>query len=144
MQPYARAYATKITACARGDEPVASMVQAQLDQYRCAVRALVLIVVEFLCDIDFTHTRTLKQKTNVVKNEVYCVTVRIEYRNVHSSIACHRQYTSRVDAVVPKRFIFYSSRVFTTNIYFIVHKVRGCFDQGDKKSFLASSTDLIL
>lgn len=34
MQPYARAYAMRLTAVAQGDAGVAEMVQGQLDQYR--------------------------------------------------------------------------------------------------------------
>lgn len=34
VQPYARAYATKVAALAQNDERVAAIVQAQLDQYR--------------------------------------------------------------------------------------------------------------
>eukprot|EP00752_Nemacystus_decipiens_P012115 g10740.t1 len=41
VQPYARAYAMRLTAVAQGDERVADMVQGQLDQYRRALEQLI-------------------------------------------------------------------------------------------------------
>lgn len=34
VQPYARAYATRLAAVARNDEPIVTLTQAQLGQYR--------------------------------------------------------------------------------------------------------------
>eukprot|EP00903_Cladosiphon_okamuranus_P008385 g8062.t1 len=41
VQPYARAYAMRLTAVSQGDERVAEMVQGQLDQYRRALEHLI-------------------------------------------------------------------------------------------------------
>lgn len=38
VQPYARAYAVKLEALVQNDDRVATMVQGQLDQYRCGKR----------------------------------------------------------------------------------------------------------